>query len=73
MKRVRCPKCKSFITFDETKYSVGQRLTFICPNCNKQFGIRYGVSAIKLAQKEENTQNPVETFAGQGNALISIV
>ena len=54
MKRVRCPKCKSFITFDETKYSVGQRLAFVCPNCNKQFGIRLGVSAAKRAQKVEN-------------------
>ena len=37
MKRVRCPKCDNFITFDETKYQVGQSLVFVCPNCNKQF------------------------------------
>lgn len=71
MKRVRCPKCKSFITFDETKYSVGQRLTFICPNCNKQFGIRFGVSAIKLAQKEENTrQETTEDIENYGTLHV---
>ena len=71
MKRVRCPKCKSFITFDVTKYSVGQRLTFICPNCNKQFGIRFGVSAIKLAQKEENTrQETIEDIENYGTLHV---
>ena len=28
MKRVRCPKCDSYITFDETKYTSGQSLVF---------------------------------------------
>ena len=40
MKRVRCPKCDNYITFDEKKYEAGQSLVFVCPNCNKQFGIR---------------------------------
>ena len=44
MKRVRCPKCDNFITFDETKYKSGQRLVFQCPQCSKEFGIRIGVS-----------------------------
>ena len=39
MKRVRCPKCENYITFDETKYTEGQSLVFQCPECNKQFGI----------------------------------
>ena len=42
MKRVRCPKCDNFITFDETKYKSGQRLVFQCPQCSKEFGIRIG-------------------------------
>ena len=54
MKRVRCPKCDNFITFDETKYQNGQSLVFVCPNCNKQFGIRMGVSRLRSTQKEEH-------------------
>ena len=53
MKRVRCPKCDHFIQFDETKYSDGQSLVFICDNCQKQFGIRIGVSKLRALQKEE--------------------
>lgn len=53
MKRVRCPKCDNFITFDETKYQAGQSLVFVCPQCNKQFGIRMGVSKLRETRKEE--------------------
>ncbi len=53
MKRVRCPKCDNYITFDETKYSDGQSLVFICDNCKKQFSIRIGKSKLKPTQKEE--------------------
>lgn len=54
MKRVRCPKCDNFITFDETRYQEGQALVFQCPECGKQFGIRMGVSKLRATQKEEN-------------------
>ena len=60
MKRVRCPKCDNFITFDETKYQPGQALVFECPNCQKQFGIRMGVSRLRNVQKEENPEEEVE-------------
>ena len=53
MKRVRCPKCDEFITFDETNYKDGQALVFECPNCGKQFGIRIGKSKLRATQKEE--------------------
>lgn len=53
MKRVRCPKCDNYITFDETQYTNGQSLVFQCPQCNKQFGIKIGVSKLKNKQKEE--------------------
>lgn len=56
MKRVRCPKCDNFITFDETKYDLGQTLIFVCPQCNKQFGIRIGTSKLRNTQKEENKE-----------------
>lgn len=51
MKRVRCPKCDSYTVFDETKYTTGQSLVFVCENCKKEFGIRIGKS--KLADKHE--------------------
>ena len=53
MKRVRCPKCDEFITFDETNYRDGQALVFECPQCGKQFGIRIGKSKLRATQKEE--------------------
>ena len=57
MKRVRCPKCDGFITFDETQYQPGQSLVFECPECGKQFGIRIGVSKLRNSQKDENKEN----------------
>lgn len=53
MKRVRCPKCDEFITFDETKYKEGQSLIFECPQCGKQFGIRIGATKLRNTQKKE--------------------
>lgn len=56
MKRVRCPKCDAFITFDETKYEDGQQLVFECTECHRKFGIRIGVSKLRKTQKEENLE-----------------
>lgn len=53
MKRVLCSKCDNYITFDETKYSEGQSLVFVCDNCKKQFSIRIGKSKLKATHKEE--------------------
>lgn len=53
MKRVRCPKCENFLTFDETKYTEGQSLVFICDHCKKQFSIRLGKSKVQAPRKEE--------------------
>ncbi|MBR5654960.1 MAG: FHA domain-containing protein [Prevotella sp.] len=68
MKRVRCPKCESFITFDETKYAKGQSLVFVCPNCNKQFGIRMGVNPLRNVQREEDPE--AESNDGVGSLLV---
>ena len=56
MKRVRCPKCDTFITFDEQNYQEGSSLIFQCPNCGKQFGIRIGSSKIRLKQDDERPE-----------------
>lgn len=53
MKRVRCPKCDNYITFDETQYAPGKSLVFQCSACGKEFGIRIGVSKLRNTQKGE--------------------
>ena len=69
MKRVRCPKCDSYITFDETKYSAGQSLVFKCNECGKEFGIRIGVSKLRNTQKEESPDEQ-ENAAGCGSIVV---
>ena len=70
MKRVRCPKCENFITFDETRYTDGQSLVFQCPDCGKQFAIRIGVSKLSDRQKDEN---PDEQADEQGCGSIVVI
>lgn len=70
MKRVRCPKCDNYITFDETKYQAGQSLVFECHECGKQFGIRIGISKLKATQKEEN---PDENANEKGFGSIVVI
>ena len=69
MKRVRCPKCDNYITFDETKYTNGQSLVFQCDYCGKEFGIRIGVSKLRKQQKEENP-TAEETDEGYGSIIV---
>lgn len=54
MKRVRCPKCDSFIVFDETKYDEGQSLVFVCQQCKKEFKIRIGKSKLTGIHQERS-------------------
>ena len=70
MKRVRCPKCDQYITFDETKYTEGQNLIFQCPDCGKQFGIRIGVSKLRERQKDEK---PDEQANEKGFGSIVVI
>jgi len=70
MKRVRCPKCDQYITFDETQYEAGQSLVFKCPDCGKEFGIRIGVSKLRNRQKDEN---PDEQANNEGCGSIVII
>lgn len=77
MKRVRCPKCDHFIQFDETKYTEGQSLVFVCDNCQKQFGIRIGVSKLRSLQREENkgtapTEESLKEYVGHIIAVENI-
>ena len=70
MKRVRCPKCDQYITFDETQYEAGQSLVFKCPDCGKEFGTRIGVSKLKNRQKDEH---PDEQANEEGCGSVVVI
>lgn len=72
MKRVRCPKCDNYITFDETKYEAGQSLVFQCNECGKQFGIRIGVSKLRDTQKEENAKMETSEASSEFGTIVVI-
>lgn len=69
MKRVRCPKCDSYIVFDETKYSEGQTLVFECSQCRKKFAIKIGVNKLTSTQKDAN-KNPETNDEGFGSITV---
>lgn len=69
MKRVRCPKCDNYITFDETKYEAGQSLVFKCDQCGREFGIRIGVSKLRNTQKDDNPDEQ-ENAEGCGSIVV---
>ena len=73
MKRVRCPKCDTYITFDETIYEPGQSLVFQCNECGKQFGVRIGVSKLRETQKKENEINNKQFFNLHSNCGSIVV
>ncbi|MBO4268299.1 MAG: FHA domain-containing protein [Bacteroidaceae bacterium] len=52
MKRIRCPKCNHYNTFDETIYKNGQSLVFECSNCRRQFRIKIGTNALTSTRKD---------------------
>lgn len=69
MKRVRCPKCDAYTTFDETKYEEGRSLVFQCAECGKQFGIRIGTSKLKATRKEEQLDEQANE-KGYGSIVV---
>lgn len=69
MKRVRCPKCDNYIQFDETKYSEGQSLVFVCDNCKKQFSIRIGKSKLNAGTRREEIIDEREGLKNWGNIV----
>ena len=69
MKRILCPKCDNYITFDETKYTEGQSLVFICEHCKKQFGIRIGKTKLKATRKDE-VLNEQENSRDWGSIVV---
>ncbi len=70
MKRVRCPKCDSYIVFDETKYENGQSLVFVCENCKKEFGIRIGKS--KLTNRHEEKTLDEQAYSQDCGSIVVV-
>ncbi|MDE6217017.1 FHA domain-containing protein [Bacteroides sp.] len=70
MKRIRCPKCENYLTFDETKYTEGQSLVFVCDQCKKQFSIRLGKTKMRAPQKEEH---PCESEFKEAFGNITVI
>lgn len=64
MKRVRCPKCNNYITFDETHFESAERLVFECPDCHKQFAIRMDSASVLRKRGEENPDEEEENNLG---------
>ena len=72
MKRVRCPKCDNYITFDEKQYEDGQQLVFVCPVCNRQFGIRLGTSKVKETRRNENLDRQEQENAQELGSIVVV-
>ena len=47
MKRLSCPRCGHYLTFNENEYPSDRVLVFVCPACQKQFKIKLGSRADK--------------------------
>lgn len=73
MKRVRCPKCDHYITFDETHYTEGQTLVFECPDCHRQFGIRIGTSRLLATHKDEKRQPDTQEQEASDYGYIIVI
>ena len=56
MKKIRCPKCENYLTFDETNYTEGQSLVFECEHCRKQFSIRIVKKTKESASEEKEPE-----------------
>ena len=69
MKRVRCPKCDHYNTFDETLYNEGQSLVFECENCRKQFRIRIGTSKLDATRKDADRRQEINDI-GFGSITV---
>ncbi|KAA6331123.1 hypothetical protein EZS27_020241 [termite gut metagenome] len=72
MKRVLCPKCENYLSFDETGYSAGQSLVFVCEHCGKQFSIRIGNSKLQSTRKEERKKDETSSYKGEWGCITVI-
>lgn len=72
MKRILCPKCENYLYFDETGYTEGQSLVFVCEHCGKQFSIRLGKSRMKPSRKDENLDEEADLLKKEFGSITVI-
>ena len=70
MKRILCPKCENYLTFDETKYTEGQSLVFVCEHCGKQFSIRIGKTKLKAKNRNEEALDQESDKSTFGSIVV---
>ena len=75
MKKVRCPKCNSYTVVDETRYQPGQRLVFVCSQCNKQFAINTPSNSPLKGEKagELSANEALPLREGLGGSVGSVI
>ena len=71
MKKVRCPKCNSYIVFDETRYQPGQRLVFVCSECKKQFAIKAPLQTSPRGGRLSDAELPSSSVLSKANPIIA--
>ena len=70
MKRVRCPKCSTSITFDETQYDLTRKLVFKCNSCGNQFAVRMKQPVVEEKNDEEQTSSDETTEITCGHIIV---
>ncbi len=73
MKRVPCPKCQHLIVFDETRYTAGQTLVFVCEECKKQFSIRLGTGKLRAKHGDEQWDEIEKEYITKGNGCLIVI
>lgn len=70
MKRILCPKCEEYITFDETKYDTQQPITLVCNHCAKQLTIRLKAPKNVTTPVNNNTIQLRQEDEGYGHITV---
>ncbi len=64
MKRIKCPKCKEPIIFDETRYQAGEKIVMECPHCQQSFAFRLKVGYITVIENVFHYQQEIPLQMG---------
>ncbi len=52
MKKIRCPKCDNFVTFEDGNIEAGSIVSIHCPDCGKTFKVRFKIKPTQIASEE---------------------
>ena len=68
MKKVLCPRCDNYLTFDETKFEGKGIMHFACQYCGRRFGVRIGskeADAVNLKTKNSEVLGYIKVIENQ--------